>query len=132
MNTAEFDRIVAERMRKIGTVLSAKAKEYARGDRLSNFKRAAAMLNCTPESALVGMMAKHWVSILDMVDDVETGQLNPPAAWDEKIGDAINYLVLMEGLIIERHMRFHMVSQKFYEIPIKHGKEKANGKQKKA
>lgn len=102
MNYEEFDVIVEERLEKIREILGKKAEEYARGDRLSNFKRAAAAERCTPERALIGMWMKHVISILDMVDDLEMEIVAPAEMWDEKIGDAINYLVLLEGLVRER------------------------------
>lgn len=73
----------------------------ARGDRLHNFKRAAKALQSTPERACISFWMKHVVSILDMVDDLDKGKKNSPAMWNEKIGDAINYLVLLEGLVSE-------------------------------
>lgn len=104
MENNEFNRIVEKRCAAIKSVLASKAKEYARGDRLHNFKRAAAALRCTPEQALIGMYMKHQVSILDLVDDISNGY--PPkmltAVTNEKVGDAINYLILLEALIAER------------------------------
>lgn len=105
MTTEEFNLLVHNRTEKIRAVLATKAAEYARGDRLSNFKRAATILRVTPEQAWVGMFAKHLVSILDMVDDVQDrvgSDTNNLPLWDEKITDAINYLVLLEALVSER------------------------------
>ncbi len=94
-----FDR----RILNCKEVLIKKAGEYARGgDRLSNFKKAAGAMSCTPEKALIGMLMKHIISIVDYTDDIEKGQLAPRKQWDEKIGDAINYLILFDGLITER------------------------------
>lgn len=104
MTDQEFDALVSSRQTKIANVLVSKAKEYARGDRLSNFKRAAAAMQCTPEQACVSFWMKHIVSILDMVNDLEEGKAcAPQAMWEEKIGDAINYLILLEGLARERN-----------------------------
>lgn len=102
MNDPVFVDLVKTRTLKIQNVLAKKAKEYARGDRLHNFKRAAKALNCTPERACISFWMKHVVSILDMVDDIEAGRLNTIPLWDEKIGDAVNYLILLEGLVVER------------------------------
>jgi hypothetical protein len=100
MNHKDFDKIVEIRCKKIVTVLSSKAKEYASGaDRLHNFKIAAAAKGETPEKALWGMYMKHWVSIQDMVNDPDT--INPKV-MDEKIGDAVNYHILLEALFIDR------------------------------
>ncbi len=105
MTTDEFNRIVRIRCEKIMTTLTIKAAEYSRGDRLSNFKAAANFLECTPEKALMGMRVKHEVSIRDMVEDLKRGPHSHhwhPEKWDEKLGDSINYLILLEALIIER------------------------------
>lgn len=110
MNNEAFSSVVDATIEKlIKAVLVNKGAEYTRGDdRLSNFKRMAAALNSTPESALVGAWMKHIASILDMVDDIETYQdvrkdgVHPMSQWDEKIGDAINYLILLRALVIER------------------------------
>ena len=76
-----------------------KSKEYASdGDKLYNFKRTAAMLDCSSEEALLGMLAKHLVSIIDMVQNKREADYK---LWDEKIGDAINYLILLEAIIRE-------------------------------
>ena len=102
MTEIQFLHVLLERQVRISAVLARKAAEYTRGDRLSNFKRAAAMLNCTPEQACLGFWAKHVVSIMDFVKDIEHGELASEAMWDEKIGDAISYLILLEALIKDR------------------------------
>lgn len=99
MNNSKFNSLLERRLRKIKEVLSTKAKEYAIGDRLHNFKRAAEVLCVSPQQALMGMQVKHFVSILDIVN----GSI--PASEemiDEKIGDAINYLILLEAVLKEQ------------------------------
>lgn len=79
--------------------LMQKAKEYATdGDRLHNFKVAAAVQGVTPMQALAGMMAKHTVSVYDMVG---TGESYPLSLWEEKIKDSINYLFLLWAMVQE-------------------------------
>lgn len=106
MTNAQFDEILSMRIDKIRTVLSSKATEYASSsDRLHNFKRAATISNRTTAQALVGMWTKHLVSILDIVDTDAKYEDLPPIrrdVLDEKIGDAINYLILLEAVLIER------------------------------
>jgi hypothetical protein len=99
----DFDTIVAERLEKIKAILLKKREEYAPegGDRLHNFKRASAMLHCEPEQALVGMWTKHVISILDMVDKIHRDEPTVELL-EEKIGDAINYLILLEAMVKER------------------------------
>jgi len=99
MDAAEFEEILEDQLTVIGGVLSSKAKEYATGDQLHNFKQAAALQGITPIEALGGMMAKHTVSIYDMIASDEDFTL---AQWDEKATDHINYLILLRALVIEK------------------------------
>ena len=106
MNTKDFDKIVAARMAWCNKTLCAKGDEYARdGDRLWNFKVAARKLNCHPAEALAGMMVKHTVSVDDIIDGLARGIVPPQELVAEKIGDSINYLLLLEGLIEEERQK---------------------------
>lgn len=99
MTPERFNDLLENRLSLTRDVLGSKAGEYAStSDRLHNFKAAAAMLRGTPEQALLGMLVKHMVSIYDMVLD---GQPRAIALWNEKIGDAINYMILLEALVKE-------------------------------
>ena len=100
----DFTSIVNDRLFSINKVLSQKEEEYATAvDRFHNFKVAARILNCTPENALLGMAMKHFVSVLDIVESLDTDKPKlDPSLIDEKIGDAINYLILLEGMLAER------------------------------
>ena len=81
--------------------LMNKAKEYATDDdKLHNFKVAAAVQGISPTAALAGMMAKHTVSVYDMIG---TGETYPAALWEEKIKDSINYLFLLWALLHEEY-----------------------------
>ena len=106
MNAKDFDKIVADRMAWCRQTLCAKGDEYAReGDRLWNFKVAARKLNCHPAEALAGMMVKHTVSVDDIIDGLAKGIVPPKELVAEKIGDSINYLLLLEGLIEEERQK---------------------------
>lgn len=109
MTAVEFDAILSARLAKAREVLAAKAGEYATdADRLHNFKRAAAWFPLAAASAetdaadaCCGMMRKHWVSLTDLIDRKAAGHALPPALIDEKVGDAVNYLILLEALLRE-------------------------------
>ena len=74
--------------------------EYSRNDdKLWNFKRAAMVQGVTPEFALLGMMSKHLVSIIDICQD---GELPAKELLAEKITDTVNYLILLEAIIEEQ------------------------------
>ena len=100
----EVSDCLEKRVQKIREVLEAKAEIYgSSGNRLHNFDSAARILNCTPEQALQGMMMKHIVSVLDLIEWSETMPVRiTEALIDEKIGDTINYLILLESLFLRR------------------------------
>jgi len=102
MNDKCFQKIVNQRIEKTKQTLLAKADEYARGDRLSNFKKIAALTDSTPETACLGLVAKHIVALFDFTNDLEQGTLQSQERWDEKIGDIVAYMVLMDALVQER------------------------------
>lgn len=99
MNSQEFDNIVEERLVKIRDILGSKAKEYAVGDRLYNFKRASEILRTSPQKALLGMLMKHIVSVIDLI---EGSTKSTEYLINEKIGDSINYFILLEALLKEQ------------------------------
>jgi hypothetical protein len=98
MNTSTFNQIVEEQLKRSTDVLVNKAKEYATEDRLHNFKIAAGLQRTNPKQALAGFMAKHVVSIYDMI---MSGGDYPVNMWNEKITDNINYLLLLRALVEE-------------------------------
>jgi hypothetical protein len=102
MKNQVFTDILEARITNMRRVLAAKADEYAfGGDRLHNFKAAARIQEIAPEEALLGMLAKHLVSVLDMVAAAAHEIYPDTSMIDEKIGDCINYLVLLEALLRE-------------------------------
>lgn len=102
MNHEQFATLADNRLNHCRQVMVEKAKEYSRnGDRLHNFKRAADMDGTTPTRSLWGMWKKHLVSIADMIDDLDDGKVPSESMVAEKLGDNINYSILLEGLIEE-------------------------------
>lgn len=99
MKASEFNKIVNEVCNHIKSTLCIKAQEYAlNDDRLEAFKRGGSFLNCDAGNALLGMLNKHIVSIFTMVQD---GGVFPIERWDEKVTDAINYLILLLAIKYE-------------------------------
>ena len=99
MKFEQFNASMDTLLDRAKQTLGQKASEYATDeDRLQNFKQAAGLQNITAAQALQGMMAKHQVSIADMI---KSGNQYPQALWDEKIGDALNYLILLNAVIEE-------------------------------
>ncbi len=80
-----------------------KNTEYSRNqDKLHNFKAGARLDNTTPERTLFGYWKKQLTSVLDIIDDIDKGEIPGGTILHEKITDNINYLVLLKALIIER------------------------------
>ena len=106
MNSKDFDLVVERRIELVKSLLIKKRAEYSPEgeDRLHNFNRAAAMLQSSPESALIGMWTKHIVSLLDICDKIEH-ETPSIEMIEEKIGDAINYLILLEAMLKDRHKK---------------------------
>ena len=102
MNQQTFDRLFAEQVDRSRNVLCEKAKEYAIGDRLHNFKVAAELQNCSVPAALAGMMAKHTISVYDMCKDPNWEDFSL-SLWEEKLGDHINYLFLLNAAVREAY-----------------------------
>ena len=104
MNSETFNNIIENRINLCKNVLCIKAGEYATEDRLHNFKVAAELQGVTPITALAGMMCKHTVSVYDLIQTHEAGLPVSQGMWDEKIGDSINYLLLLTALIEDERM----------------------------
>ena len=99
MDAQEFETIFEAQVDACRKTLVKKAEEYSPVDRLSNFKVAGTLAGCTPQQALGGMLAKHIVSIYDLIRD-DSYDLD---IWNEKLGDALNYLFLLKALLIEQN-----------------------------
>ena len=99
MTREDFSNRVEKRIDLVRQSLLTKHKEYAKDDNVfRNFDEAAGGLSLHGSSAEVlwSYMTKHLVSIKDIVAD------NKPvdtAIVSEKIGDIINYLILLEAML---------------------------------
>ena len=105
MNNEEFEKILNKRIELIKATLLKKGVEYSGqlDDRMHNFKRAAQVLDITSEETLLGMKVKHDVSVMDIVTRIVYWDTLPSEEMlQEKIGDSINYLILLEAMILER------------------------------
>ncbi len=105
MNLRTFNQIVTDQLSRSELLLTGKGEEYAEGateasetDRLEHFKKAAALQNTTTAQAAFGMLAKHLVSVSDMVGSRKS---YPLEKWNEKITDSINYLLILRAIVEE-------------------------------
>jgi len=105
MKADEFNKLVMTRLNKCEDVLCSKAKEYStEEDSLHNFKVAGRARGMSAVKALDGMMTKHLVSMWDMIEQMDSDQSYVPSRElvSEKLGDMVNYILLLEGLIEDR------------------------------
>lgn len=106
MNAIEFNVMLESRIAKMREVLASKAAEYTpESDRMHNFKAAARVQNTTAPRAWLGMWTKHLVSVIDMINRFDPDDMT---TWpgdrlvDEKLGDLMNYIVLLEAIFREK------------------------------
>jgi hypothetical protein len=103
MHSTRFAQVFNEVINESERVLIAKADEYATDDeRLHNFKVAAAVTGRNATQSLGGMMIKHTTSVYDMIEAGDPTQF-PMDLWREKIGDHINYLILLMACVAEAY-----------------------------
>lgn len=99
MNIKTFNEVVKSQFSRCEDILVQKQAEYSSEfDKLHNFKQSSHLQQRTQAQALGGKMAKHTVSIYDMI---ATGKSYPLSVWDEKITDHINYLILLRAVVEE-------------------------------
>jgi hypothetical protein len=120
MTRSEFKESVVEpRIELIREVLTKKGTEYgADKSAFHNFEQASQLsYHKTPQGVAWEFMCKHLQSIRDMISDREFEDIIPSKEMvEEKIGDAINYLNLMEGMFKEEIEK----SEKDTEVKIKY------------
>lgn len=101
MNTTEFNQVLEDQIQRCKDTLIKKGDEYATEDRLHNFHAGAGLCQRSPEEVCASFMLKHIVSIYDMCRDASAGKSNPLTVWNEKLGDAINYMLLLSAIVRE-------------------------------
>lgn len=105
MDGPEFEAVVDATLEKVRDLLIHKGAEYVpegEPSRFHNFEVAAAFNQQLSTEALWGFLTKHLVSLADMVktESSEASMMK----WDEKINDAIVYLLLLKGIVVENEM----------------------------
>jgi hypothetical protein len=102
MKLEKFNEIVERRIQSIRDSLVKKGAEYARGeDRLWNFKRGASISKKSLPRTVEGYLTKHIASFYDIIDDYDKGIHPSKELINEKFGDIINYMMLMEAVLLE-------------------------------
>ena len=106
MKYSQYHEIMEAQFNYCKTLSEKKNQEYTpnasskvdEGDIFSQFKKAAILTGSTPKQALLGMLAKHLISLVDMCNSNEKFSMD---RWTEKITDTMNYLALLKGLVAE-------------------------------
>ena len=97
MTHEDFDRVIRQQIHRTTGILLKKQEEYATDDdRLHNFHAGSGLTGRTPEQVCGGFLLKHIISIFDMIEDGIPHDLD---IWNEKISDAINYLLLLRAIV---------------------------------
>lgn len=103
MTITEFDKVVDDVVETIKISLKEKAKEYMRNnDPLHNFNVGARKKDCIREYIIEGMALKHEISIEDMLQDIDKGNIPSKELVAEKFKDSINYKILLKASILDR------------------------------
>jgi hypothetical protein len=104
MKPEKFQTLHVRRSQLSYEVLVEKAKEYGQDhDILESFKEQCKLsIHNTPMGIGWELMVKHLYSIKRIITEYESESKLPTQEMiDEKFGDAINYLILIEALFSE-------------------------------
>lgn len=99
-----FNKITAATLKEMHKLLVLKGGEYAGDvDRLANFRRNARALGLPMETVWAVYAAKHWDSIQQYIQDLNTGKKRKRLETIEsRIDDLLVYLLLLKGIQYER------------------------------
>ena len=92
-----FNAYVEEALDNVKALISHKGEEYAKDGPFHNFEVAASLISGSVPQVLGGYLAKHIVSIYDMIGDYPQPDVD---MWKEKIGDAMTYLSILYAYVM--------------------------------
>lgn len=99
MTREEYNKLIEAQLKRVKETLIKKSKEYSTDNLpLHNFHQSAKILRVSPKESAFAFMVKHLTSITDML---QSDTDYPMELWEEKLGDAKNYLFLIECLVQE-------------------------------
>ena len=110
MNHETFKEIITQMQEDSLATLLEKNSGYSNADPLHNFHQAAKLKGETTLKAIGGMMAKHTVSIYDLINKASEEYV-PEEVWFEKIQDHMNYLLFLWAAVEET-----VVEQNSFEL----------------
>ena len=101
MNRKDFNTLVDLRIQAIKETLAKKGNEYSKDKEVfKNFIDAGRKLDTNKYKALQGMLIKHIVSVDNIIDNIDQ-EIPTVDIISEKIGDIINYYILLEAMLTE-------------------------------
>ena len=100
MDHETFKTIITQMQKDNLATLLQKNSGYSNADPLHNFHQAAKLKGETTLKAIGGMMAKHTVSIYDLINKASEEYV-PEEVWFEKIQDHMNYLLFLWAAVEE-------------------------------
>lgn len=110
MTRDEFYKALNKRIERTVETFGIKNEEYAVGyNFMLNFENGVGMsTNRTPEAVAWGYAIKHLESIRSIImyaDSTNGEDIPTKERIIEKFGDAINYLIIIEAMLLEREAR---------------------------
>jgi hypothetical protein len=99
MTTAEFNKVLDFAWNKILFLRNSGQKEYAHDEDnvFANFERVGASLDLDRKKVLMVYLLKH----LDGINAYIKGHKSQREGVDGRIGDALVYLLLLLGMVVE-------------------------------
>lgn len=104
MNSQEFEKHFKKVVERSGAVLLRKREEYANDS--SVFRNFESAVGLSTKNSNVGVAweytVKHLQSLKDIINMVEEGKYYGRISHElinEKLGDIINYMILIEGML---------------------------------
>lgn len=101
MTRKDFSDLVESTYEECTEIIRAKGVDYTKSseDALANFKETGKDIGIDPLQVWYIFAQKHWQAIANYV---KTGGQSESEPIEGRIHDAINYLLLGKGLIVER------------------------------
>jgi hypothetical protein len=127
MNNAEFYAKIDIFYSELINIMQTKGSEYSGSDdKFANFKRLAKMQDIPMESIWLTYFMKHSDSLVSFIRRINKGEsvtsieatLSEPISG--RIGDMINYLFILKG-IIDEHRLMESLDKRFEELNEKAG-----------
>ena len=116
MDHETFKSIITQMQEDSLATLLEKNSGYSNADPLHNFHQAAKLKGETTLKAIGGMMAKHTVSIYDLINKASEEYV-PEEVWFEKIQDHLNYLLFLWAAVEETEIEQNSFVVDFEETP---------------